>query len=214
MPFPPGPRILLALLASNALPAAAMPEIDGACSKRPVQWGCIGHLDMRAPQATVRISGYENREMLVQLEQGGAPRRLLVTRQGGFVDSDSDIRAGKQPFAYFGYALAPVLMTLPLMFPDGPESVPRTPLTRTLQVESNTRATVTASRGADGAIRFRIEGERVGGPIEGSYRSGLLPPLPADFDMRGWYRAPGPGRFGEPPPGPVPAPGERLEQLR
>ena len=105
-------------------------------------------------------------------------------------------------------------ITLPLMFPDGPESVPRTPLTRTLQVESNTRATVTASRGADGAIRFRIEGERVGGPIEGSYRSGLLPPLPADFDMRGWYRAPGPGRFGEPPPGPVPAPGERLEQLR
>lgn len=215
MPVPIRVRMFTTLLvACSALPAAAMPEMDGACGKRPVQWGCIGHIEMRTPQATLKVSGYENREMLVELEQGGERRRLLALPEKGFVDREDDIRAGKHPFAFWVYALAPVFMTLPKMFPDGPESVPLTPVTRTLPVESNTRATVTASRGTDGAIRFRIEGERMGGPFEGSYRSGLMPPLPGDFDMRGWYHAPGPSRIGEPPPGPVPAPGERLEQLR
>ena len=197
-----------------ALPAAAMPDMDGACAKRPMQWGCIGHVEMRSPQSMLKVAGYENHEMLVELEQDGVRRRLLVVGKDSFVDRRDDIVAGKHPFAFWGYALAPVLITLPTLFPDGPDSVPVEPLTRTIQVESNTTATVTASRDADGAIRFRMAGDRFG-RFEGSYRSGLLPALPGDFDMRGWYRAPpSPSRFGEPPPAPEPAPGERLEQLR
>jgi len=197
-----------------ALPAAAMPDIDGACAKRPVQWGCIGHVEMRLPQARIKVTGYENREVLVEFEQDGVRRRLLIMDKGDFVDRRDDIVADKHPFAFWGYALSPVMMTLPTLFPDGPDSVPLEPLTRTLQVEKDTTATVTASRDDDGAIRFRIVDNRLG-RIEGSYRSGLQPALPGDFDMRGWYRAPpSPSRIGEPLPTPEPAPGERLEQLR
>jgi len=193
--------------------AAAMPDMK-ACAERPVQWGCIGHVEMRLPQARFKVTGYENSEVLVELEQDGVRRRLLIMDRGDFVDRRDDIVSGKHPFAFWGYALSPVLMTLPRLFPDGPDSVPPEPLTRTLQVEKDTTATVTASRDDVGTIRFRIVDNRLD-QIEGSYRPGLQPALPGDFDMCGWYRAvPGPSRIGEPPPMPVPAPGERLEQLR
>lgn len=201
----------LVVLPSMALPAAALDM--KACAERPVQWGCIGHVEMRSAKARVEMTGCEKREVLMEVEQEGVRRRMLVTNKGAFVAPGDDIGANRGAYAFWGYALAPVLMVLPMLFPDGPDSVPVEPLTRTIQVESNTTATVTASRGADGAIRFRMAGDRFG-RFEGSYRSGLRPALPGDFDMRGWYHAPGPSRIGEPPPAPEPAPGERLEQLR
>lgn len=203
--------VRLSMLASlcMALPAAAMPEIDKACAARPVQWMCFGHLEVRSPQATVRISSHENSAMLVEMDSGGKRQRLLATGRGSFMDS----RPVRGEFAFWGYALAIPMEALQQAFPDGPTTVPAAPETRPVDIEVDRKSTVTAWRTAGGEIRYRIEMEREEA-LEGSYRAGLQPALPGDFDLRGWYVPLGPQKIGEPPQEPQPAPVERLEQLR
>ena len=197
-----------------ALPALAWPDMDGACAKQPVQWGCLGHVELRSDKATLVVTGFTNHEMLVEIAQQGSKDRLLITRKGEFVDRLVDGENGpRHPFAFWGYALAPLFMTLPVLYPDGPGSVPLAATTRTLKVETNTEATVTTWGGADGEVRFRITSDRMPS-AEGSYRSQLQPPLPGDFSLRGWYRPTGPTPIGQPEPTQEPAPAERLEQLR
>lgn len=63
-------RLLIVATPGMALPAAAVNDIDKACAARPVQWTCFGHLEVRSPQATVRIASHENGDMLVGMDSG------------------------------------------------------------------------------------------------------------------------------------------------
>jgi len=209
-------RLFLSCLfmACIALPSAATVLID-TCSTRPQEWVCFGYIELHGPLSITRIFRYKNLEMLVESEQRGEQWRLINTRKGIFVDhlekSDSPSHF---PPTFLSQALGPIFLTLPLAYPDGPESVPGKPVTRTIQIDRNNTVTVTTSRGVDGEIRFDIQ--MVGGDIpsvKGSYHAGSLPALSGDFDMRGWYRAPIPALPGQTPRTPEPAP-ERLELLR
>ena len=71
-------RLFTLAILGVALPASALPEIDGACSAQPMQWGCVGQLDVRSKESAVRMSGYRNKEILVELDSGGKRQRLLV----------------------------------------------------------------------------------------------------------------------------------------
>ena len=203
----------LPLLLAMALPVTATATVlTGDCSTRETRWLCAGHIEVHSPHRTLRIFSYQNRETLVESEERGDHWRLIMTRKGSFVDRpvDADSASRYSP-AGWGKVQAPIFLTLPIAFPDGPESVPAEPVTQTVRIDNNNTGTVTTSRGADGAIRFkiRIVGEDFA-PIEGSYRDGLLPPLPGDFDLRGWHRIPD-AWFEKTAPTPAP---DRLEQLR
>lgn len=202
-------RLFTLAILGVALPASALPEIDGACSAQPMQWGCVGQLDVRSKESAVRMSGYRNKEILVELDSGGKRQRLLV--RGGVAIIDT--RPTGHEFDFWGYAFAIPLAALQRAFPAGPLSVPAAPVSHQVEIEFKKRSHVTAWRLVDGEIRYRIVTPSEPS-LEGSYRAGLLPELPGDFDLRGWYIAPSPQRLGAPPQAPQPAPVERLEQLR
>jgi len=141
-----------------------------------------------------------------QRRQAPAP-----ARQGGVAIIDT--RPTGHEFDFWGYAFAIPLAALQQAFPAGPLSVPAAPVSHQVEIEFKKRSHVTAWRLVDGEIRYRIVTPSEPS-LEGSYRAGLLPELPGDFDLRGWYIAPSPQRLGAPPQAPQPAPVERLEQLR
>jgi hypothetical protein len=215
VPSLPAVRALfsLLLLLCAAPPVLATVLID-ACPGPPLQWLCYGYLEIRAPQSITRIFSYDNRETLVETERAGRLRRLIRTGQGNFADQlEDDGTVSSYPLDSWSEVLGPVFAVLPLAYPDGPQSVPVEPRTQTISIDHNNTAILSASRGGDGEIRFhiRIIGEDIA-PVEGSYRAGLLPALPGDFNLRGWYRI-APSWLKTAPARPEPAP-ERLEQLR
>lgn len=202
------------LIACMTLPSAATVLIN-TCPTRPQQWVCFGYIESHGPLSTTRIFQYKNLEMLVESEQAGKRWRSINTRKGNFVDNlEGPDSPGHSPFTILNQALAPIFLTLPLAYPDGPGSVPAALETRTVRIDHRNTATVITSREAGGGIRFdiRIVGDEVA-PVKGIYRAGLLPALPGDFDLHGWYQVPIPGLPGQPPRTREPAP-ERLELLR
>lgn len=207
-------RLLPCLLfACMALPSAATILVDTGPT-RPQQWVCFGYIESRGPLSSTRIFNYQNREMLVETELGGEQWRSIRTRKGSFVDRLDSESANDSSSTFLSQALGPIFLTLPLAYPDGPGSVPDHLETRTVRIDHRNTATVITSRESNGQIRFdiRIVGDEIP-PVKGVYRAGLLPALPGDFDLRGWYHAPAPVVPGQPPRTPEPAP-ERLELLR
>lgn len=202
------------LIPCVTLPSAATVLVD-TCPTQPQQWVCFGYIESHGPLSVTRIFNYKNQEMLVESEQSGKRWRSIKTRQGSFVDHlEENELPNHSPSTFLGQALGPIFLTLPLAYPDGPGSVPAKPETRNIRIDSRNTATVTTSRQADGGIRFdiRIVGDEIP-PVKGTYRAGLLPALPGDFDLRGWYRAPIPGLPEQTRRTPEPAP-DRLELLR
>lgn len=196
-----------------ALPSAATILVD-TCPTHPQQWVCFGYIESRGPLSSTRIFNYQNQEMLVETELGGEQWRSIKTRKGSFVDRLDSESASDSSSTFLSQALGPIFLALPLAYPDGPGSVPDHLETRTVRIDHRNTATVITSRESNGQIRFdiRIVGDEIP-PVKGVYRAGLLPALPGDFDLRGWYRAPFPVVPGQPPRTPEPAP-ERLELLR
>ena len=206
--------LLCLLLACTALPSAATVLID-TCPTDPQQWVCFAVIEVQGPRSTTRVLNYKNREMLVEVEQPGKIWRRITTQKGTVVDHPVESDGTRHfPPMFLSQALGPIFMTLPLAYPDGPGSVPDEPVTRTIRIDRNNTATVSTSRGVDREIHFDISivGDDIA-PVKGSYHAGSLPSLPGDFDLRGWYREPVPGRPGQTPRMPEPAP-ERLELLR
>jgi len=209
-------RFVLSCLfvACMVLPSTATVLID-TCPTDPQQWVCFGYIEMQGPSTTTKIYNYGNRETLVEKEQSGKRWRLITTQKGTFVDhlEKSDIPS-HFPTMFLSNAMGPFFMAIPLLYPDGPRSVPSKPTTRTVRIDRNNTATVSTSRGADGEIRFdiSIQGDDIP-PVKGNYYAGSLPELPRDFDLSGWYTRLIPNLPGQTPRTPEPAP-KRLEMLR
>ncbi len=167
-------------------------------------WAAVVNQDIQLPEP-VNADGNRARD-----EQW----RSIKTRKGSFVDRWDSESASDSSSTFLSQALGPIFLALPLAYPDGPGSVPDHLETRTVRINHRNTATVITSRESNGEIRFdiRIVGDAIP-QIKGVYRAGLLPALPGDFDLRGWYHAPFPRVPGQPPRTPEPAP-ERLELLR
>jgi hypothetical protein len=195
------PTVAPCASAQSEASAAAERMIDEACAARPVQWHCMGEMVLGQDweQGGLRVRAYLNREQLVELKAPPIGHlRKLSTRSGDFYDGFEEKEIPlKNPLWMSGMAFATPLSALMEAFPEGPDSVPGRASTRVVKAAVG-NVNLTAWRQADGEVRFTVRTQEQG-EISGSYRAGLLAPLPGDFSLNGWRRpAPLPGQAAQP----------------
>jgi hypothetical protein len=176
--------------------------VEAGEHNRPVvsAWGHFGEVTMHFTHPDtneagfVRVVAFENWDLLVEVHQASRVKKLLqlhtptVSAYYGLTDEELS-SSSKNPFMFFGYALAPALGPLMSAFPDGIKQVPYTETTfKRIYERKPFRGTVV--RMSMDEIKYdNTTSENEGGqPFRcyGTWKSVKATPLPDDFSFYEW----------------------------
>jgi hypothetical protein len=179
------------------------------CALPAGKWGCFGMIEMRPDGKAVRLTQFSNGDMLMEIEQDGRTKRLLIAmsthseRYFGLTESEltlgripgSEISTLRNPFLFFTDAFAGPIMALHLGFPDGPSSVPSSATTRHVALWGKP-GDITAQSLSATRVSYRLEMNGHG--FSGDYNEKRPEPL-RDSDIASW----GPAQQMQTVPAPV-----------
>lgn len=177
-------RWLLAFLLALSGAAAAAP-----CDIPELQWECVGAVEFRTEGRLLRLTQYENGDVLAENDaEKGGPSMFVDNQVKAYhylnLSDEAKNDKVRHPFLFLGEGAGAFVELLKIGFPDGPSSVPGDDTERTITLRSAPPISLHARQTSSGEILFRV-----GGPIsvtDGRYISGRLPPPPADYEGRQW----------------------------
>jgi hypothetical protein len=177
-------RWLLAFLLALSRAAAAEP-----CDIPEVQWECVGTVEFRVQDKLMRMTFYNNGDVLAEDDVGRDGTSMFLDKQKNefhYRNLSDAMHSGKvrHPFQMFGEGAGMVVEMLRVGFPDGPSSVPSDDIERQIVLRGVPSLTVHARQAASGGILFRFDAPML--VTDGRYVAGQLPPQPADYEGRRW----------------------------
>jgi hypothetical protein len=170
------------------------------CLQPAPSWQCVSLIEFRVPDGSLlRATIFDNFELLGEMEQHGAHKRMLiaqpsgVTLYGGLSTGElAKLRVNplNGPFAFVAEGAAAVpLMALIYAYPDGPRSVPQEQSDVPVIVDELV-GSLSVRRVLPGRFAFTLATKGV--TFAGIVSTEERPPLPDSFDIANWKRESGP----------------------